>query len=116
MTADLLRRAIDKLEGLRDDARAFDWRGYERRDGVAFGVDEHLIGEWDGDMQVEVVLATHRRELRDLVLGLHATIDAQLAILRNEWEFLTTPFVTGLEVIPDEHVIALARSILGEES
>lgn len=103
--AETIQAAIDKLEAQKDTYYAEGeevWR-VEHRDGFAsrvFNQDDFLVAD-----EVASIDA-------DLIVTLHRTIDAQLAILRTAQGMLR-PGV-GVTVVNDAQ--DLARAILGEVS
>jgi hypothetical protein len=81
--------------------------------------------DWDGQLVAdtntdEIGLPTNPADAR-LIVTLHRTIDAQLAILANglivakHWEDILEQ-VSGTMRTPINHALLLARAILGEES
>ena len=100
-----LQAAIEKLEHHVDES----WHGF-------YGVSRGQI-EASNPGGARRVSGTLRREDAELIVTLHRTIDAQLAILRfavKRLEAITT--LTGLHLQAHEHEMALADAILGGDS
>lgn len=92
----------------------------------------HVVGRWDNSEEPQEVTGSHgaagefwSSDCADLVVTLHATIDAQLAILtaaRVEEEEAAGEVVLGLpylrgpaKIVPlNRAALELARAILGE--
>lgn len=127
--ADTIRAAIDKLEELRIGRAPGSWQ--------LDGPDYHYYGGGDGDFvstplvtagpsrhAVVGAIAPQARTAQsfeswapaagrslELIVTLHRTIDAQLAILQNA---LIDHYGCGAPIIAD--TIDLARAILGEDA
>ena len=102
-----LQAAIDKLETLRGGGvSTLPWNTYS--------LDWRVLVAGRADSDEALILADARAATRDdfeLIVTLHRTIDAQLAILRNElddMEFENRP--------PFHDIVALADAILGGAS
>lgn len=114
-----LQAAIEKLEKLRDESTPASWH---------YWTDE-LTGEvdiWhDGEARSHVAQIGKHEDVRvyrdaDLIVTLHRTIDAQLAILRNtvrlHGEFVALGKESHwLEAIERAGDLALADAILGSD-
>ncbi len=109
-----IQAAIDRLEGLRATAFHGEWSAFTG--GVAHGDHWYVIAD---NQSIALISANdgsdeeHRGPTANLIVTLHRTIDAQLAILQRTAAY---PNV-GLRFEPVDHaVLALAAAILGEES
>lgn len=100
-----LQAAIDKLEAL---------RGSDREEWVAIGGDDEYLRLGDiataGPEGGRYVIAEHARHDAELIVTLHRTIDAQLAILRMALHYVAGGFRYGFV---EEQGINLATAILG---
>lgn len=97
--AETIEQAIARLEEKRAAAMAGPW------------VQGAFAGEFCGPNDFEVVFSD---EDADLIVTLHRTIDAQLAILRAGLAAHSPGDDTTEEI--EEHALALGLAILGEES
>jgi hypothetical protein len=92
-----LEAAITKLEGLRGSKPESGDREWTQRGRTIFAFDGTPVAKdvlsWD----------------RDLIVTLHRTIDAQLAILRH----VRAHYSGDLGISTNRHVVALADAILG---
>lgn len=96
-----LQAAIEKLEQLKADAVAGPWHKE-----MVLGGGNDLLYAIVPTTVVPVIGSTLRESDHDLIVTLHRTIDAQLAILRFA--------VDGLYDLPE--FIFLADAILGSDS
>lgn len=107
-----LHAAIDKLEALRTASGTEPWTWGTGRD-LGASVRSEQFGY---RFSTGYVGNRSSRNDAELIVTLHRTIDAQLAILRSELDFVarcgwpTQPFPERLAVL------ALADAILGSES
>ena len=86
---------------------------------------EHIPG-WDGFIVIgdsaeegepcNPVARVYTDELSEMIVTLHRTIDAQLALLQDTQRALLDPMFGRLTENVYAYQIALARAILGEES
>lgn len=108
-----LQAAIDRLESMREEAPPGPWEQHLSWSSTTLysGLDsEH---PWSA---VEVA-AAHSRYSAQLIVTLHRTINAQLAILQFGVKRLhAVQTLTGLHVQAHEHEMALADAILGSDS
>lgn len=108
--AEEIAAAIEKLEALQSAAFPGEWTAYHS--GVANGDHSHVVAN---DASIAYISANDgideefRAPTADLIVALHRTIDAQLALLR---ESLRSPAMTGHGIA----TLGLARAILGEAS
>jgi len=100
--AETIQAAIDKLEGHRRAATEGRWQ-HKR------SLDNHWVESNDRIALAEAISQPDA----ELIVTLHRTIDAQLAILR--WYAATLATAPGFEPHGSNEFIALARAILGEE-
>ena len=113
-----LKAAIEKLETLKAETTPGPWTTDSWFPGVAFEYDSYwnLAGPeytatsgvyLDGEPSIPIQAAT-----ADLIVTLHRTIDAQLAILRNAAEYFTD-FPEYVDDLDWTLLFALADAILG---
>ncbi|WP_157509478.1 hypothetical protein [Glaciibacter superstes] len=96
--------AIDKLIELRIEGTPGPWfLTYER------ATHPRVWGTADEDDDHDQVAQAHRSGNAELIVTLHRTIDAQLAVLQR---FLDQ----GMPAVFEEPVMLLARSIVGSDS
>lgn len=114
--AETIQAAIDKLTRLRDEADRAPW--VSEPDAtypqyrIVFSGDDPLFDPGDYAQSS----ATTEEPNASLIVVLHATIDAQLLIMRNELEEIAIDKeASGFERPPHHDVFTLARAILGEQ-
>lgn len=117
--AETIQAAIDKLEALRDNSGAWDWRRRHQHGeyGESIGSWENLHGYYDNPDEVvntKTVAQNILPEDAELIVTLHRTIDAQLAILRGY--IGTAEYWDKVRGTPADlmAVLDLAGAILGE--
>lgn len=99
--AETIERAIKKLEGLRKA------RGYQEVNGWLVEESGYTVQSYlTPDESFSPVTNDY------LFLVLHRTIDAQLAVLRH----VAAHYSGDLGIGTNRHVVALAESILGDDS
>jgi hypothetical protein len=102
--SDLIARAIEKLEALRDTAAPGEWHAWRMfvpLEGPRFGVQAELEQSWG--YEIETVATSERAENAELIATLHRTIEPQLAVLRTQ---------VGVVQV-DGFALAIARAVLG---
>lgn len=108
--AETIQAAIDKLTRLRDEANVAPWSLYFRsgKNAAHGGIDSP-----SGYVSSPSLKAGNA----DLIITLHATIDAQLAILQDSIDYRDTLARAGVEWVEKDNsaVLLLARAILGEQ-
>jgi hypothetical protein len=110
--AETIAAAIEKLETLRDAGTPGPWV-----DGENAGRYDAAIVTADSGMWADAVVRDDGfLDFRDaaLVITLHRTIDAQLAVLRMFGANLA--LLDDWEPHPDNEIMALARAVLGGDS
>ena len=110
-----LTAAIEKLEALKAEAFAGPWEALGS--GVEHGDHWYVLSGRESILYISANDGSDeefRQPTAELIVTLHRTIDAQLAILR--WSLNEIEYENGEVVYYDEHTVALADAILGGDS
>ena len=118
---ELLTRAIERLETLKAESFPGDWEVLTS--GVEGGDHWYVMAEHESILSVSANDGSDedfRRPTASLVVTLHRTIDAQLAILRNALGRATSKISMGggAEAVwsTERDAVALASAIVGDAS